>query len=295
MQHEPKMAEIATELESRGYVIDKPNIVEGHVYTDNLDANAHLKRGFIDEHFAKIDSSEAVLVVNEEKNGVSNYIGGNTLIEIAYAYSQKLDIFLLNPVPKLGYADEINGMHPTILDGNLDKIDEYVQALPLVYMSTESALKQTAVSRTMRRAGIPVRVDGKKVDSGVDEQPQTLDETYTGAINRHENLKKLGVSATYYVTVESGLDPVHKNHNSFGCAVVILEKVGKEPRIGIDFDIEYPKDVLDKIPSEYADVGVYAQEVLGAVSKDLYPFLTSGKIARQELIENAMYKLAVQL
>lgn len=56
--------------------------------------------------------------------------------------------------------------------------------LPLVYMSTESALKHAAVTSAFERVGIPVRVDGKKVDSGVNEQPMTMEETYEGAKNR---------------------------------------------------------------------------------------------------------------
>lgn len=166
MQFEPKMAAIAKELEVRGYEVDKPNVVEGHVYADNLDANAVLKRGFIDEHFAKINTSDAILVVNEDKNGVANYVGGNTLIEISHAYAQGLDIFLLNPVPEVGYADEIRGMHPILLDGELDALDAYVASLPLVWMSTTSHPKQLAVSRAFRRYGLPVRVGGEKFPSG---------------------------------------------------------------------------------------------------------------------------------
>ena len=294
MQFEPKMAKIATELEGRGYVIDKPNIVEGHVYTDNLDANAGLKRGFIDEHFAKINTSDAILVVNEDKNGVANYIGGNTLIEISHAYAQGLDIFLLNPVPELSYSDEINGMHPVVLDGKLDEIDVYVASLPLVYMSTESALKQGAISRAMRRAGTPVRVDGKKVDSGVNEQPMTIDETYTGAFKRHKNLKDLGIEADYYVTVESGLHPIHENYGHYGCQALIFEPNNKKLRLGVDLDIEFPKEMLDKVPSKYADVGVLVQEEYGATSKDPYPYLTNGKVTRQAILENAFYNLVIQ-
>lgn len=70
-----------------------------------------------------------------------------------------------------------------------------VSELPLVYMSTESALKQRAIAAVMERLGIPVRVDGKKLDSGVEEQPLSMDETYLGAKNRHEALRDLGVWA----------------------------------------------------------------------------------------------------
>lgn len=295
MQFEPRMAELSRELAQRGYEIDKPDVVEGHVYADNLDANAELKRGFIDEHIAKIQTSEAILVVNETKNGVEHYIGGNTLMEIAYAYSQGLDIFLLNPVPDMGYADEIRGMHPIVLNGSLDALDDYVASLPLVYMSTERAVKHGPVSRAFRRAGIKVRVDGKKVDSGVNEQPITAEETYEGARNRQKNLKSLGVTADYYVTVESGLHTIHTDHSKFGCTVVIVEPAGQPPKVGIDLDVEFPQEWLDKVPSVHADLGVLVQEEFGAPEKDPTTYVTNGKLTRRTVIENATYNVIAQL
>lgn len=295
MQHEPRMAELASELASREYEVEKPNVVEGHVYEDNLDANATLKRGFIDEHFAKIDTSEAILVVNEEKKGIAGYIGGNTLIEMSHAYAQGLDIFVLNDLPDLGYTDEIRGMHPIILGGDIDKVDEYVESLPLLYMSTESKIKHTAASRAMRKAGIPVRVGGKKVDSGVNEQPLTIEETYEGAMNRHAHLKELGVKATYYATIESGQHPAHKDHSLFGCSVVALEKAGEAIHVGIDLDLEFPQTMLDKVPSVYPDLGVLVQQEYGAVEKDPFPYFTNGKLTRREVLEKAFYSVATQL
>jgi non-canonical (house-cleaning) NTP pyrophosphatase len=295
MQFDPEMQAAKKQLEKYGYEVDKPNVVEGHVYEDNLDENVKLKRGFIDEHFRKIDGSDAVVVVNHAKNGVDNYIGGNTLIEIAYTYAQGLEIFLLNPIPKLSYADEVRAMQPIILDGDIAKIDDYFQKLPLLMMSTESPVKHRAVSRALRRAGIRVRVDGMKVESGVNEQPKSIEESYEGAINRHKNLKKSEPKADYLATIESGLHTVHKNHNAFGCAVAILEKVGQEQKIGIDLDLEFPREITDKVPSEYPDVGVLVQQKYGSKLKDPYPFFTNNKITRAKLLENAFYNLAVQL
>ena len=295
MQFELTMAHLAKELANKGHEVDKPNIVEGHVYGDNLDANKWLRRGFIDEHFAKIDSSEAVLVVNEDKNDVPGYIGGNTLIEIAYAYSQGLDIFLLNPIPNMGYADEIRGMHPMVLNGNIDAIDKYIATLPLVYMSTESKLKHRATARAMRRAGMPVRVDGKKVDSGVNEQPMSFTETYEGAKNRQENLRTLGVGADYLVTVESGLHTMPETGGTYGTVVTIIEPTGDEARVGFALDIEYPREVLDMVPAVYDDAGVWAQQVHGATEKDPYPYFTHGRMKRRETVEAAVYNVAILL
>jgi len=73
-------------------------------------------------YYKKIKKSDAVLVINMRKNSVNNYIGGNTLIEMAFAYVLDKKIYLLNPVPKLSYSDEIEAMKPVILYGDLTKI-----------------------------------------------------------------------------------------------------------------------------------------------------------------------------
>lgn len=295
MKFDPEMTDIKQQLEARGYEVDKPNIVEGHRYGDSLDENAHLKRGFIDEHFAKIDTSDAILVVNHEKNGVENYIGGNTLMEITYAYAHGLEVFLLNPVPDVSYGDEIRGIHPVLLEGDIANVDTYFASLPLVYMSTESPIKQSAISRAMRRAGVPVRIDGEKVETGVNEQPMTIEETYEGAMNRHANLKKSGVEADYYVSLESGQHPAHPNHSLFGCDVIVIEKTGQAPKVGIDLDIEFPQDMLDKVPSQYPDLGVLVQQEYGSKLKDPYPHFTNGRLTRQKILENAAYNVVIQL
>lgn len=295
MKFDPEMTDIKRQLEARGYEVDKPNIVEGHAYGDKLDENANLKRGFIDEHFAKIDTSDAILVVNHEKNGVDNYIGGNTLMEITYAYAHGLEIFLLNPVPDLSYSDEIHGIHPVLLCGDIANIDKHFSALPLVYMSTESPIKQSAISRAMRRAGIPVRIDGEKVETGVNEQPMSIEETYEGAMNRHANLKQSGVKADYYVSLESGQHPAHPNHSLFGCDVIVIEKAGQTPKVGIDLDIEFPQAMLDKVPSQYPDLGVLVQQEYGSKLKDPYPHFTNGRLTRQKILENAAYNVVIQL
>jgi non-canonical (house-cleaning) NTP pyrophosphatase len=296
MLHEPSMAKAAAFLQGQGYETEKPNVVEGHVYADNLDANAELKRGFIDEHFAKIDTSDAILVINEDKNGIANYIGGNTLIEIAYAYAQGLEIFILNPIPEVSYADEIRGMHPLVLDGDISRLDSYVQTLPLLLVSSESPVKHQALSRGLRRAGIRTRVVGKKVASGVNEQPISIEESYEGAVTRHANLKQIVTpGATYLATIESGYHTVHKDHNAFGCSAIIIEQVGGEQKIGVDLDVEFPRSMTDRIPHDYPDIGVLVQQEYGSTLKDPYPYFTGGKMTRARVLENAVYNLAVQL
>jgi hypothetical protein len=70
-----------------------------------------------------IKSGNALLVCNFDKNGIKNYIGGNTLMEIGFAHVNNKKVFLLNPVPKnVSYVDEIKAMTDVVLNGNLSKI-----------------------------------------------------------------------------------------------------------------------------------------------------------------------------
>ncbi len=76
-------------------------------------------------HYQKIKNSDAVLILNYDKNKIKNYIGGNTLIEIATAFNLNKKIFFIYPIPKLSYTEEIKAMQPIIINNNLSKILDY--------------------------------------------------------------------------------------------------------------------------------------------------------------------------
>lgn len=85
------------------------------------DANDYSKKArFIRGHFAEIEKSDVVLVLNYEKHGVQNYIGGNVLMEMAIAFYLNKPIYILNEAPQDSpLLEEILGMQPTILGGDL--------------------------------------------------------------------------------------------------------------------------------------------------------------------------------
>jgi nucleoside 2-deoxyribosyltransferase len=74
------------------------------------------------QHFEKVASSDAVLVVNEEKHNIPNYIGPNTLLEIGVASYLGKKIYILNNVPDQPLKEELQAMHPIILNGQYTKI-----------------------------------------------------------------------------------------------------------------------------------------------------------------------------
>ena len=91
--------------------------------------HAAVKRenNYLKEHYEGILKSDAILIVNGEKNGIKNYIGGNVLIEMGQAYVNNKKIFFLYGMPQgTSYQDEIECMDPICLNGNLKDIEKYV-------------------------------------------------------------------------------------------------------------------------------------------------------------------------
>lgn len=70
-------------------------------------------------HFKKVQWADAVIVLNYDKNGIAGYVGGNTLMEMGVAFYLKKPIFLLREIPEISYKEEILGMKPIVLSGDL--------------------------------------------------------------------------------------------------------------------------------------------------------------------------------
>lgn len=77
----------------------------------------------IREFWHKMQGAGAILVMNIDKHGVKNYIGGNTFLEMGFAHVLDQKIFLLNPIPQMPYYQtEIVAMKPVVINGDLKKI-----------------------------------------------------------------------------------------------------------------------------------------------------------------------------
>lgn len=81
-----------------------------------------IRQNTIKYFYEKIKEVDAVLVLNIEKRGIKNYIGGNVFLEMGFAHVLGKKIFLLNETPEIFYKDEIKSMQPVILNGDLSKI-----------------------------------------------------------------------------------------------------------------------------------------------------------------------------
>ena len=118
------MLEIKSKLEGFGYSVILPKDTELYASGEkSIEGKLEKQEGdLIRNYFNEIKNSDAVLIVNISKNGIENYIGGNALIEMAFAHVLDKKVYLLNPVPTMNYKDEINTMSPEILNGDLSRV-----------------------------------------------------------------------------------------------------------------------------------------------------------------------------
>ncbi|HSW37772.1 MAG TPA: hypothetical protein VLG37_05410 [Candidatus Saccharimonadales bacterium] len=121
--------ELKEQLESLGYKVIVPATAlrmeaaddydVGHYKTWFGDAgDYHKKTALMSGHFDEVAKGDAILVLNHEKHGKPNYIGGNVLMEMALAFYLNKPIFILNDMPsESAFLEEIIGMNPIPLRG----------------------------------------------------------------------------------------------------------------------------------------------------------------------------------
>lgn len=119
---------VRDELEKMGHQVEIPEGVKRPEIRAKINAatseraDIKIEHNLIKGYYEKMKDYDAVLVVNPELKGVPGYIGGNTLIEMAFALILNKPLYCLYPVPEMNYSSEILAMQPTILNGDLSKI-----------------------------------------------------------------------------------------------------------------------------------------------------------------------------
>ena len=119
--------DIREKLEKNGHSITLPNSYEEPLKEERMKAlglkeHIRFKQKMMKLHEPKIKANDAILVLNFEKKGIHNYIGGGTFMEIVKAWELNKKIFLYNPIPNCSFTDEIVGINPKVLNGDLNLI-----------------------------------------------------------------------------------------------------------------------------------------------------------------------------
>lgn len=117
------MMNVARSLEEQGHIAVLPSNIQDHIKGNQME-DAEEKKQFdvFRDYYTKIGEGDAILVVNIPKNGTENYIGPNTLIEMAFAYVLGKPIYLLHEKPVSDFSQEIEAMNPIELFGALDSL-----------------------------------------------------------------------------------------------------------------------------------------------------------------------------
>ncbi len=130
MQFHREMTRIKRDLTALGHTAYTPSELdnlernESYMESDEDRVNAKIEYDFIREHFRKIELADGILVLNFEKKGIPGYVGGNTFLEMGYAFGLGKKIFLLHPVPQMDYTTEMLAMQPVVISNNLTQIPQ---------------------------------------------------------------------------------------------------------------------------------------------------------------------------
>ena len=122
---------IMNTLKEKGHTVITPNCYDNPVTSeDNQKKSDEEYYAFFKEMYIesreKIADIDAVLVLNytKIKNGkeYENYIGASTFLEMYEAFMQNKKIFVMNNLPDNMLYDDLKGMNPIIINGDIDMV-----------------------------------------------------------------------------------------------------------------------------------------------------------------------------
>lgn len=128
MQFTDKMFEVCKKLEQAGHQPFMSSF--GPSYRgksaeeiESIKLQNKYQHDAIREFWKPMQNADALLVLNYDKHGIGNYIGGNTFLEMGFAHVLGQKIFLLNPIPDMPhYKTEIVAMKPVVINGDFSEI-----------------------------------------------------------------------------------------------------------------------------------------------------------------------------
>ena len=122
-----EIANIKEILDKKGYDVylphtyENPN-AENEWYEKGIEEHTRMKGLMFRKSRDLIKKMDAVLCLNFDKNGVKNYIGGSTFLELYEAFMENKKIYLYNDIPKGILYDEISGFNPIVINGDIDTL-----------------------------------------------------------------------------------------------------------------------------------------------------------------------------
>lgn len=144
----------------------------------------------------------------------------------------------------------------------------------------------------------PAEVSGIKTSSGVSDQPKSLKETLTGAMNR---AKSAFLDCDYSFGLESGLMAIPFTKTGFMDFTACAIYDGKDFHLGFSPAIECPKEVMHYVLNENMNfnqacvkAGLTDDPEIGS-KEGMLSLLTRGRMNRNEFTKQAIIMAMVHL
>ena len=111
-------------LEEMGHEVSYPNSYDEPFAEERFremgeEEHIEWKSGMMRKDRENLKPQDAALVLNLEKNGIPNYIGGATFLEVYMAWDLGKKIFFYNQLPDCSFTDELVGINPVVINGEL--------------------------------------------------------------------------------------------------------------------------------------------------------------------------------
>lgn len=130
MAHKPQWLQVIERLKTAGLSVSTPDLSENSDWSTFTDEQIIEKKGWlIRRHIANIARAKTVLIANYDKNGIENYIGSNSFLELGVGFVYGKPIYLLNGIPNQDNREEILALEPIVLHGNTEQFIREVKAL----------------------------------------------------------------------------------------------------------------------------------------------------------------------
>ena len=125
-----ELIDVERQLEEKGFNVIIPVSAQLMKKTNDFDVTHYKgvqtneqKGQYIMTNFEKIAQSDAILVINNIKNGIEGYIGANVLMEIGLAFYLKKNIYIWNQIKEdASYIEELLAFNVVYINNDLDKI-----------------------------------------------------------------------------------------------------------------------------------------------------------------------------
>lgn len=142
-------------------------------------------------------------------------------------------------------------------------------------------------------------VEGASIESGVSDQPKSLEETINGAMNR---AKGIFIDCDYSIGIESGMMSVPMSKSGYMDVCVCAIYDGEECHLGLSSAWEFPDtSVTDLIMKEGLDMsqainkaGMTKNEKIGS-EEGAIGILTKGRMTRKEYTKQALRVALIHL